>query len=296
MASFIMSSRWHAILFTLAITLMSLALPPIGVFANAAVALVTLRLGAKQGLLIAIPVSIGVAIIIMVLKGDALVGLLSGLISWLPIILLGAILERTVSWTQVLQYLFLMLVGLIILFHLVVGNPAALWEQWINSALDYLPFADQKTLLEPTIKESAIYMTGAIAALMGVHWIVSLMLGRHWQAQLYNPGGFHQELRSIRMGKPFALLMLILIGARLLTDNALLTDIILVGLALFMFAGLSLIHYVAKARNLGIGWLIGLYLMLILFTPPVVLLLATLGIMDSQADFRSFINERKPNI
>jgi uncharacterized protein YybS (DUF2232 family) len=69
-----------------------------------------------------------------------------------------------------------------------------------------------------------------------------------------------------------------------------------VGLAVFMFAGLSLIHYVAKARNLGIGWLIGLYLALILFTPPVVLLLATLGIMDSQADFRSFINERKPNI
>lgn len=296
MAAFIMSSRLHAIIFTLSMTLLSLALPPVGIFANAAVALVTLRLGAKQGLLIALPVSIAIAIIIALVQGNALVGLLSGLISWLPIIILGAVLQRTVSWAQVLQYLFFLLAGLVIAFYIAVGNPTAQWAEWLHTAINYSPFVEQKDQLEPAVQESALYMTGAIAALLGVHWIVSLMLGRHWQAQLYNPDGFHQELRSMRVSKPLAILMIVLVGLRLVWDYPLLTDLIIVGLSIFLFAGLSLVHYGVKAWNLGIGWLVGMYILLIIFTPPTALMLATLGIMDSQADFRNFINERKPKI
>lgn len=298
MASFIMSSRLNAIVFTLSMTLISFVLAPLGIFANAAIALVTLRLGAKQGLLVALPVTVGIALMIFVLQGNAFVGLASGLVSWLPIIVLGAILERTVSWTQVLQYLFAMLAVLIIAFHLIVGNPTALWEQWLTSLVSYLSLesTDQTLQLTEAMKVSAPYMTGAIAALLGVHWIASLMLGRYWQAQLYNPDGFQFELHRMRISTPLALLMVVLVALRLLTDSALLTDLILVGLAVFLFAGLSLVHYTVHRLKLGIGWLIALYLLLMVFTLPVSVLLAVLGIVDSQADLRRLINASKPTI
>ena len=298
MASFIMSSRLNAVIFTLAMTLISFVLAPVGIFANAAVALVTLRLGAKQGLLVALPVTVGLALIITVLQGNTLVGLASGLVSWLPIIALGAILERTVSWTQALQYLFAILAILIIAFHLILGNPATLWEQWLTALVNYLPLENTEQTLQLTqaMKISAPYMTGVLAALLGVHWITSLMLGRYWQAQLYNPGGFQVELHRMRISKPLAMLMMVLVGLRLLTESALLSDLILVGLAVFLFAGLSLVHYSVYHLKLGIGWLIVLYLLLIVFTVPVSVILATLGIIDSQADFRRLISARKPTI
>ncbi|WP_162596655.1 DUF2232 domain-containing protein [Thiofilum flexile] len=292
-----MSSRLHAIMFTLSMTLISFVLAPLGIFANAAVALVTLRLGAKQGLWVALPVTAGLTLIVMVLKGNALVGLTSGLVSWLPLVVLGAVLERTVSWTQVLQYLLAILAVLIIGFYVAVGNPAAVWEQWLISLVNYLPLenTEQTLQLTETMKISAPYMTGVLAALLGVHWMVSLMLGRYWQAQLYNPGGFQTELHRMRMSKPLALLMIALVGLRLFVDSALLTDLIIVGLAVFLFAGLSLVHYSVHHFKLGIGWLVAVYLLLI-FTTPVIVMLATLGIIDSQADLRRFINTRKPTI
>lgn len=298
MASFIMSSRLNAIIFTFAMTLLSFLLAPIGILANAALALVTLRLGAKQGLLVALPVTLGLTLVIALFQGNALVGLISGIVTWLPIIALGAILERTVSWTQVLQYLFAILAGLIIIFHWVVGNPAALWEQWLTALLTYLSFENTEQTLQLTevMKLSAPYMTGAIAALLGVHWIASLMMGRYWQAQLYHPGGFQFELHRMRISKPLAILMVLLVGIRLISESALITDLILVGLAVFLFAGLSLVHYTVHHFKLGIGWLVALYLLLTLFTIPVSVILATLGIIDSQADLRHFINTRKPTI
>lgn len=42
-------------------------------------------------------------------------------------------------------------------------------------------------------------LIGLMAVMMQIVSLLSLMLGRYWQALLYNPGGFGREFRSIRI-------------------------------------------------------------------------------------------------
>ena len=91
-------------------------------------------------------------------------------------------------------------------------------------------------------------LTGLIAALMQVVSVLSLMLGRYWQALLYNPGGFASEFRSIRLplGPALVLLACMLVGPNFGPEMAMLTP--LCSVALF-FAGLALIHGLVVCRR-----------------------------------------------
>ena len=48
-------------------------------------------------------------------------------------------------------------------------------------------------------------LTGLLAALLQILSLLSLILGRYWQAVLYNPGGFGREFRALRLSLPQAL-------------------------------------------------------------------------------------------
>ena len=107
-------------------------------------------------------------------------------------------------------------------------------------------------------------LTGLIAALMQVVSVLSLILGRYWQALLYNPGGFASEFRSIRLplGPALLLLACMLVGPNFGPQMAMLTP--LCSVALF-FAGLALIHGLVAKKRLAKFWLVGLYVTLLLF-------------------------------
>ena len=52
-------------------------------------------------------------------------------------------------------------------------------------------------------------LTGLIAALLQIVSVLSLLVGRYWQALLYNPGGFGREFRTIRFPLLPAMLLLL---------------------------------------------------------------------------------------
>jgi hypothetical protein len=127
----------------------------------------------------------------------------------------------------------------------------------------------------------ASVLTGLMAALLQLVSILSLMLGRYWQALLYNPGGFGAEFRALRMPLPLTALLMIgmLLGPNLGPQMAMLTPICSVPLA---FAGLAVIHGVGFSRF----WIVGLYVVIVLFLHVIYPLLVVLAIVDSLIDFR----------
>ena len=128
-------------------------------------------------------------------------------------------------------------------------------------------------------------LTGLIAALMQVVSVLSLMLGRYWQALLYNPGGFGREFRSIRIpaGPAMLLLACMVVGPNFGPQMALLAPICSVPL---VFAGLALIHGLVAQKRLARFWLVGLYVTLLLFMQLIYPLLVVLAIVDGLIDFR----------
>jgi hypothetical protein len=141
---------------------------------------------------------------------------------------------------------------------------------------------DERARLESLI---APVLTGLLAALLQIVSLLSLMLGRYWQALLYNPGGFGREFRALRLPLAPAMLLLVgmLLGPNLGPQMAMLTPLCSVPL---VFAAIALLHGLVAQGRLAKFWLVGLYITLLLFMQLTYPLLVVLAIVDSLFDFR----------
>ncbi len=288
MAGFILAGRMQAAIFVIVSTLISLMIPPLVVFSNAAIALITLRKGWQQGIIYALLASTTLVMMSVFLKQQASSGLLAGLATWLPIVLIASALAITNSWSKTLQLVLLIATAGVLLFHVIYPDAAAYWKPVLEQLKPLLKQAYQfsDTQIDENINTVANWMTGTFAAAFALISILSLIIARNWQAMLYNPGGFGEEFRQIRLGKPVAIALLAGIAIAVLSTNHLIIELIMVGVAIFMFQGLSLAHALVKQRDMKSGWLVGLYVLMFLLLIQMIVLLATFGIIDNFVDFR----------
>ncbi len=288
MAGFIMAGRIQAAIFVVLSTLISLLFPPLIVFNNAAIALITLRKGWQQGIIYTLLASVTLLIISVALDQQASRGFLAGLANWMPMVVIASALGITQSWSKTLQLILLTASAGVLLFHFMQPDAAAYWKPVLEQFKPLLKqgyqLSDAK--IDESINDIAKWMTGTFAAALALISILSLIIARNWQAVLYNPGGFGEEFRQINLGKQAAIAVLVGIAIAVLTMNQLVVELIMVGIAVFMFQGLSLAHALVKRYNLKIAWLIGLYVMMFLLLIQMIVLLATFGIIDTFVDFR----------
>lgn len=210
------------------------------------------------------------------------------------LVLLGALslallLRASLSWNRVL----LCSVALGLVYGLVLGavfrepieamalELQKLMPQMLDGVHQQLS-VDERARLDSLI---APVLTGLIAALLQIVSLLSLILGRYWQALLYNPGGFGREFRALRLPIPLAMLLLVgmLLGPNLGPQMAMLTPLCSVPLA---FAGIALLHGLVAQGRMAKFWLVGLYITLLLFLQLTYPLLVVLAIVDSLLDFR----------
>ena len=229
------------------------------------------------------------------------IGMLSALVSWYflkdpttLLVLLGAcglalVLRAGHTWNRVL--LCSVAVGLLCavslgtVFSSFIESLAQTFEDVLPLAMGgvYETFsADQKALFTAL---SAPLMIISIALSSQIFSVLCLILGRYWQALLYNPGGFGREFRAIRfpLGLAMLLLAFMLLGPNIGPQMAMLTPLCSVPL---VFAGLALIHGLVAQKRLARFWLVGLYVTLLLFMQLIYPLLVVLAIVDSLIDFR----------
>ncbi|OPA94685.1 hypothetical protein BFW86_02180 [Pseudomonas fluorescens] len=233
--------------------------------------------------------------------GVLALGLLAALFWWLKLdepkvllVLLGSsslalVLRASESWVRTL----LVSVALGLVFSLLIDAafrpqievvaqeivkvlPLALGELYQQLSVDER--ARLATLIAPVL-------TGLMAAIMQVVSVLSLILGRYWQALLYNPGGFGREFRSIRIpvGPAMLLLALMVVGPNLGPQVAFLMLFCSVPL---VFAGLALIHGLVAQKRLAKFWLVGLYVTILPFMQLIYPLLVVIAIVDGLIDFR----------
>jgi hypothetical protein len=142
--------------------------------------------------------------------------------------------------------------------------------------------ADQKAILTALAVPLSIIST---AVSLQVFSVLCLILGRYWQALLYNPGGFGREFRAIRLPKSVALSLLAVMCVAPFFGLHALVLLPLCSVPLF-FAGLALVHGLVAQKRLAGFWLVGIYVTLVPFMHLLGPLLVVLAIVDSLIDFR----------
>nr|CAA6828731.1 MAG: Unknown protein [uncultured Thiotrichaceae bacterium] len=295
MAAFIMASPLQAFAFVVLFALTGLFMPLIGLLSNAAIGLIALRRGAGNSLKIAAAAGLCVGILILLIKQQAIAALGSTLVQWGAVIALAVLLQQSTSWHRVLSALFVLSVAIIIVFHASVNDAGEFWKEMLQPMVEMPMLKEQfpGIDLQNAVDSIARFTTGFLVAALNLGLIVSLMIARHWQAMLYNPGGFREEFRELSIDKSFGLAMIVLITIGLFSDIPLVIDIIIAGMMIFLFQGVALIHGVHNTLKLHIGWLIGFYVTLLLMPAQLGILLSAFGIIDSIANFRGAIANRK---
>jgi hypothetical protein len=291
LAAFIMKGRSQAVLVISAFTILSWMLSLASLLAAAAVALPSLRRGAREGGVLMVA-----ALLVVVLAGMAILGNAwqaggYALAMWVPAWVMAIILRETASLsTTVLSAMGL---GLVIVmgFYLVIPDPAEFWQstlqQTVKPLLEQRGAAAEEPLLAQSLEMFSRYATGAIAAGSVMTVLFSLLLARWWQAGLYNPGGFRAEFLQLRLPMLASALALVLvlmasIGGGIANFATNLLFPVVIG---FLFAGFSVVHAVCAGSPSGRYWLIGLYVAL-MFMAPIIVLIALVGITDPWFNWR----------
>jgi hypothetical protein len=273
-AQFVMSGRRQAV----TVAILFALVPLLHLLSGAVVALVTLRKGWQEGFLVLLWALLPALLHLYGGDASAVFLLLAALIS-------GQVLRNTQSWQAALAVLTVL--GIATQLSLVwqtgyLAQVTAMFEQMLaeGSTLQ-LPAADGSMATASAGELVALLMyfygTWHMAVFVGC-----LALARHWQALLYNPGGFRQEFHSLRLDPRFGGLLLALLAAGEFGLEPFASWLPLFAVAPLV-SGLALCHYVVAHRRMGASWLVLAYLLALLITPALV----ALGFIDS------FLNLRK---
>ena len=107
----------------------------------------------------------------------------------------------------------------------------------------------------------------------------SLFLARAWQAGLFNPGGFQTEFHALKFGRQVSLVCTVALAVAVVMGGSFWSAVAMAIVFVLFVQGLSVTHALVKQRDMSQGWLVGVYLLLLL--PHTVLLLAALGLVDN---------------
>jgi hypothetical protein len=206
-----------------------------------------------------------------------------GLLFFGPV-LLALLLKRTGSLNFCLQIAVLGAAAVLVLIYVSLPDPVGMWVQLLDRMLEMMDAGlpvegDQKALVAAWART----MWGALAALVLASVFGCLLLGRWWQSLLDAPGAFGVEYRRLRLGIALGVATTVLFIAAVVSDSALLASLVWVASVALAFQGLAAAHRSRAVGRLGRGWLVAIYVLLIVLpvTSIVVFVLAIWGFADN---------------
>lgn len=288
LARFALKGVSQAALVAATLAMLGLIFPPAAWISSAAIALVTLVYGFRQGILVMAISIVGSAIFAALIFGAPHVAMVFALLAWLPVWIAAATLKQTVSMAASLQLMTaISLLGVIIIYTL-FPEFAEFWREQFDFIVTQIASqSDELQLSELRQVEERVLalLPGLFASSILFTTMLSLYLARWWQSIFYNPGGFSKEYQSLNLGNNMGLFTVGLGIAAVLMKTDVTFSLLLVISSVYLMQGSAIMHAVFASKQLNAVWLYLVYI-LMLFVPHIVVLLAFIGLVDTWIDIR----------
>lgn len=230
-----------------------------------------------------------------VLLGTPLLAVGYLLFLWLPTGLIAYYLRQSVSLALSLQLLALLGLAIVAVLYLMFPSMGEFWRENFEQILK--PAIEQSgTQIDPVQLDSLLTLfersiAGLLSVVMVSSILIGLLIGRWWQAALFNPGGLTREFNELRLGKVFASAAALFLLANAFIDNDWVLGSMILMVSMTLVQGTAIMHGVIAKRQLSRGWMFGFYVLLFLI-PQVTIVLAVMGILDAWVDIRKQIRPK----
>ncbi|MFI3119972.1 MAG: DUF2232 domain-containing protein [Methylococcaceae bacterium] len=273
------------------LALISLVMPPVSIVSSASVALVTLRRGATEGLIVLACSTAIAAVLGFFLLGNYQFVLLYGMVLWVPVWLISIILREGRYLSLAIEVAVLLGVLGVIGAYLYNAELATMWKNILSQMVPpKAPVED----IQHTLDVLSHYMTGIIAAASVFGLLFGLFLGRWWQALLYNPGGFKQEFLSLNTHPRLAIgsiLVLVIASASSGALSEVAWNIAILLFVLYTFIGTAVLHTVFAAMKMG-RFIVPMFYITMFLIPHAMLPVAVVGLCDTWMNLRNKISNQ----
>jgi len=287
-ANYAMKGPQKALIATAGFSVLSVFLAPFGILVGALIALVTLRVSVAEGVKTLIWALVSHTAVTVLISGSYLPAVISAVEYMLPVFMMAVVLRNTQSLALALKSAMI-LVGLsLLVFHLIIADPVQWWIAQFNDVL--APLLEESGIAYNM--ESVTAIAAMVNMLIGVFililWFSIILVARWWQSELYNPGGFKADFYDLALPKSVAYMAVVIAIFGLISgaEHGIAYDLSGVIIAGLMFQGLAIAHKTVAVNQMHTAWLVTMYALLF-FVPQIMLILATIGLVDSWVDFRS---------
>ena len=271
LAEFIMRGRLQAAILPL------LSVP---LLTQGAIALVALRKGAIEGALMVL-VSLVPALLAWIMGRPSEAIFWGTLLGVLSVYVPAVFLRATTSWSfSVLACLATSSLTVLAVVTMVPGLSETFGQATATLVAVMQGQSPDTALPEP----SFVALSGLLAMGMLFNGLAGLLIARWWQAMLYNPGGFGEEFRSFRIGiLPSMLCMILVVLCYFQSVDYSFWATTFAGPLILV--AIAIVHSVVKVRQLSRHWLFVFYILIVIFS-PLLLVLSIIGFIDSWLNIR----------
>lgn len=301
LASYVLRGKASAVLVACGFGVLSLILPPLSwpaaFFSGAALALVILVKGSKEGLQTAMLAVVAMLALTGLAANVPMLGMAYAIVLWLPALLIAELLRQQRSLAVALSGALALAAVTLMGVYAMMDSPTEWWRMHIEQQV--IPMLKQAGLSElqiPTSEQElnaiARVMTGTLMSFWLVGLCLTTLLSRWWQALATDMvSAFREEFYQLRFGTMVSGIALLMVVGAFLTEGLLAEvahNLSLLVLLVLFFQGLSVMHQrLGQLKNAQI-WLVIMYVAIVLTLPGLIAAKAivVIGWLDNWVNLR----------
>lgn len=213
------------------------------------------------------------------------IGSISALMTgtWVPVLLLAALLRGSRSLTLTLQVSVIVAVLGMLGFYVVVADPVAFWQPYVEQMRELARSNNLQLNIELF---SAEVMTISAVLAFWMLYIIGLLLGYALYGRLPGETALFGRFRDLNFGRVIAFTLALASVLAFLVDASWIQNVAFVLFVMFWVQGLAIVHWLHGEGILPLAALIAVYALLPFLQVLLMTVLAVFGYVDAWFGFR----------
>ena len=257
---------------------------PLSLISSAVAGLVVLRRGEREGFVVLLGIMVIILVINQFVESKSGFELPVTLLFLGPVFVCASILRTTEAQGMAIAAASIFAAFFAIAVQVFTGDAASWWGDWLKIVVQGVEGAKFQGFEE---NGTLRMINGLIAMLLSLAVIISLLMARWMQAQVYNPGGFGKEFQVLQIPRRVATAVVLLILVLAIVQRQLMYDLVIIFGVMYFFQGLAILHHNNNKKGYSTAYLLPPYILLLFMPHYVFVGMACVGISDL------FINYRK---